>query len=152
MPTRAAIDDFLACDRVAVVGVSRKDQAFANAVYRHLREGGRTMVPVHPEADTIAGDDCAPSIADLPDDIEGVLVMVNADAAVDVVQQCIDRGVPRIWLHRGSGPGAVSDESVRRCREAGVEVVDGACPLMFAEPVGWFHRLHRAISGRRIAA
>ncbi len=152
MPTRAAIDEFLACDRVAMVGVSRKAQAFPNAVYRHLREGGRTMIPVHPAAETIAGDDCAPSVADLPDDIEGVLVMVNADAAVDVVQACIDRGVPRVWLHRGSGPGAMSDEAVRRCRDAGVRVVDGACPMMFAEPVGLIHRLHRAFSGRRIAA
>lgn len=151
MPTRAVIDEFLACDRMAIVGVSRDDRAFANAVYRHLRDGGRTMIPVHPTAEAIAGDDCARSVAELPDDVEGVVIMVRADAAVDVVQECIDRGVPRVWLHRGSGPGAVSAEAVRRCREAGVQVVDGACPLMFAEPVGWIHRLHRAISGRRVA-
>jgi hypothetical protein len=29
-----------------------------------------------------------------------------------------------------------------------VAVVEGACPLMFLEPVGWFHRAHRGI--RRI--
>ncbi len=152
MPTRAAIDDFLACDRVAVVGVSRNDKAFANAVYRHLRDGGRTMIPVHPDTETVAGDDCAPSVSELPDDVEGVLVMVNAEAAVDVVQECIDRGVPRVWLHRGAGPGAVSDEAVQLGRDGGIDVVDGACPMMFAEPVGFIHRLHRAVSGRRIAA
>ncbi len=152
MPTRAAIDDFLACDRVAVVGVSRNDKAFANAVYRHLRDGGRTMIPVHPSAGTIAGDDCAPSVGDLPDDVEGVLVMLNAEAALGVVQECIDRGVPRVWLHQGAGPGAVSDEAVQLCRDGGIDVVDGACPMMFAEPVGFIHRLHRMVSGRRIAA
>jgi hypothetical protein len=46
---------------------------------------------------------------------------------------------------------AVSDEAVARCREAGVEVVAGACPFMFDEPVRGVHRLHRFISGRRIA-
>jgi hypothetical protein len=51
----------------------------------------------------------------------------------------------------GAGRGAVSDEAVARCREAGVEVVAGACPFMFDEPVRGVHRLHRFISGRRIA-
>ena len=31
------------------------------------------------------------------------------------------------------------------CHEAGVDVVEGACPMMFLEPVGWFHRLHRSM-------
>ncbi len=57
-----------------------------------------------------------------------------------------------VWLHRGVGTGAVSERAVELCREAGVAVVDGACPLMFAEPVGAFHKLHRMISRRRIAA
>lgn len=42
----------------------------------------------------------------------------------------------------------MSPEAVALCREHGIEVVDGACPLMFSEPVGWFHRVHRV--GRRL--
>lgn len=151
MPTRAAIDEFLACDRLAVVGVSRDQKGFANQVYRHLRDQGRRMTPVHRQAHALEGDRCVTSIAELPDEVEGVLVMVNADAALEVVDACIERGIRRIWLHQGSGPGAVSDEAVRRCRDAGVLVVDGACPFMFAEPVGFIHRLHRMVSGRKIA-
>lgn len=151
MPTRAAIDEFLACDRLAVVGVSRDQKEFANQVYRHLRDHGRRMTPVHREALALEGDRCVPTIADLPGDIEGVLVMVKADDAVEVVDACIERNIPRVWLHRGAGPGAVSEEAVRKCEEAGVVVVDGACPLMFAEPVGLIHRLHRMVSGRKIA-
>ena len=37
-------------------------------------------------------------------------------------------------------------------RDAGVQVIDGACPLMFAEPVGWIHRLHRAQHARSCPA
>jgi predicted CoA-binding protein len=151
MPSRAAIDEFLACDRLAVVGVSRDQKAFANQVYRHLRDQGRHMTPVHRQAHALEGDRCVPSVLELSDEVQGVLVMVNADDALGVVDDCIERGIRRVWLHRGAGPGAVSEEAVRRCREAGVLVVDGACPLMFAEPVGLIHRFHRMISGRKIA-
>lgn len=33
----------------------------------------------------------------------------------------------------------------RELRSHGYDVVAGACPLMFLEPVGWFHRVHRAV-------
>lgn len=154
MPDRASIDDFLAQPHVAVVGVSRDSKQFANVVYRHLRAGGRTLYPVNAMADgaPLEGDQSYPSIAALPDPVDGVLIMVPADAAVDVARDAVARGVGRVWLHRGVGRGAVSEEAVRACRDAGVRVVDGACPLMFADPVHGVHRLHRALSGHRIAA
>lgn len=65
--------------------------------------------------------------------------MVPPGAAVGVVHQCAEAGIPRVWL----GLGAVSPEAVRLCREEGIAVVDGACPMMFAEPVGFAHRCHR---------
>jgi hypothetical protein len=38
---------------------------------------------------------------------------------------------------------------VQLCREQGIEVIAGACPLTFLEPVGWFHRVHRAVRRRK---
>jgi hypothetical protein len=38
----------------------------------------------------------------------------------------------------------VSEEALAVAHEHGLEVVAGACPLMFLEPVGWIHRVHRA--------
>ena len=40
-------------------------------------------------------------------------------------------------------PSAV--ELLELCQQNGVNVVAGACPLMFLEPVGWVHRGHPAI-------
>lgn len=144
MPTRAAIDDFLRNDPIAFIGVSRTDKAFANGVYRELRSHGHRLVPVHPSLDEIAGDACVPEVASLPDGIGGAIVMVGADRSAEVVRACLERGVPRIWLHRGVGPSSVSEEAVALCREAGVTVVDGACPLMYDAPTGFVHRIHRA--------
>ena len=38
MPSKQIIEDFLAQEHVALVGVSRDPKQFANAVYRHLRD------------------------------------------------------------------------------------------------------------------
>jgi predicted CoA-binding protein len=154
MPSRAAIDRFLAQEHVALVGVSHNPKDFANAVYRRLRDGGRTMYAVnHDESlTTVEGDPCYRRLAEVPDPVDGVIVMVPAEAAADVVRDAIARGIPRVWLHRGVGTGAVSKEAVALCRDHGIDVVDGACPLMFDEPVGWFHRVHRTIARGRFAA
>ena len=37
------------------------------------------------------------------------------------------------------------DEAIDVCRDNDMRVVAGACPLMFMEPVGWFHRAHRVV-------
>jgi predicted CoA-binding protein len=72
--------------------------------------------------------------------------MVPAPEAVAVVSDCLAAHVHHIWLFKGIGaPGAVSDEAVQLCRDAGVNVVEGACPLMFLEPVGVGHRIHRGV-------
>jgi predicted CoA-binding protein len=151
MPSKASIDRFLQGERLAFVGVSRNPKAFANAVAREFRDRGYEILPVNPNADEIEGVPCYRTIAELPD-VDGAVVMVPAAAAADVVEHCAARGIERVWLHRGAGQGSVSPEAVEAARTAGIEVVDGACPLMFLADTGWFHRLHRRFAGHRIAA
>jgi uncharacterized protein len=151
MPSRASIDRFLQSERVAVVGVSRNPKEFANAVYREFRDRGYEVLPVNPNTDEVEGVRCYRTIAELPD-VDGALIMVPAAGAAEVVEQCAARGIERVWLHRGAGQGSVADEAVDAARAAGIDVVDGACPLMFLPDTGWFHRLHRRLAGRRIAA
>ncbi len=141
MPSKAVIDDFLAQKRIALVGVSRDSKQFANMVYRSLKGKGYRVYPVNPHAETLEGDRCYASPAELPERVDGALVMVAPAAAAEAVRQCADAGIRRVWL----GNSAVSEEAVALCRERGIAVVDGACPMMFAEPVGFGHACHRFI-------
>lgn len=137
---------FLTSGRLAVVGASDDQRNFGNAVYRALRDHDIETVAVNPRTDVVAGDPSYPDLASVPGTIDGVIVMVGRDKAADVVRACIDYGVRRVWLFRGlGGPGALSDEAVKLCHDHGVEVVAGACPFMFLEPVGWFHKTHRTM-------
>lgn len=142
--TRAA-EAFLGVGRLAVVGASDEKDSFGRTVYAALRDAGVPVVAVHATAETVAGDPCHPSLADVPGTVEGVVVMVAAPASVAVVREVAARGIPRIWLFRGVGTGAASEEAVRVARELGLDVVPGACPLMFLAPVGGVHRFHRGI-------
>jgi len=151
MTTRAVIDEFLAQKCLAFVGVSHDPKQFSAAVYRELRDKGYELLPVNPAAEEIEGDRCYHSVSELPLHVDGAIVMVAADVSASVVQECIDHGIPRVWLHKGVGPSSVSAEAVALCSEHGIEVVDGACPLMFAEPVKGFHLVHRVerrVTGR----
>ncbi|HZS13934.1 MAG TPA: CoA-binding protein [Candidatus Dormibacteraeota bacterium] len=145
MPDLTTVTDFLAQPRLAFAGASRDSKQFANTVYRELRNHGHTMLPIHPEADAIEGDAAVPSPAALAGTVGGIVVMLKRDDALRATREAVDAGVPRVWLHQGVGASSVSDEAVQYCRDHGVAVVDGACPLMFLEPVAAFHRFHRGV-------
>lgn len=146
MLTTESVARFLAQPRITVVGASDEKSNFGGAIYRALKAHGHDVVAVNPKAQRVDGDPCHASLASVPVPLGGVLVMVRAADAVGVVRECLALQVRDIWLFKGlGGPGAVSDDAINLCHEAGVEVVEGACPMMFLEPVGVAHRIHRGL-------
>jgi predicted CoA-binding protein len=144
---RAAAEEFLAQDRIAVAGVSRDPRQPANAIYRRLRDAGHTVFALNPSAEAVEGDPCWATVAALPVKPDGVLIATHPEVAAAVARECAAAGVPRVWMHRSFGVGSVSDEATAACRDAGIAVLDGGCPLMFAEPVDPAHRCFRWILG-----
>lgn len=135
---------FLEGDRIAVIGASDAEGNMGEAVLHDLWLHGHKVVPVHPTARLAGGHRCYPTIDAVPGPVDGAVVVVPGPEAVEVVRRCLAAGVPAIWLFQGiGGRGAVSDEAIALCHEAGVPVVPGACPLMFTRPVGTVHRIHR---------
>lgn len=136
---------FLSAGRIAVVGASNEPKNFGHTILEALTDHGIDSVAVHPEAISVSGRPCYPDLHSIPDAVDGVIVMVPKDAALQVVRDCKERGISRVWLFKGAGPGSVSDEAIRFCDEHGISVVAGACPLMFLEPVSGVHKVHRAL-------
>lgn len=146
---RAAIE-FLTPGRTAVIGASRSKGNVGAAVARALRDHGHRAVVVHPTGVPVDGLPAYRTLEDVPGALDTVVVVVPASHAAEVVRSCAAIGVRRVWLFRGiGGPGAVSEEALEVADAAGIDVVAGACPFMFLRPVGWPHRLHRAVRRRR---
>lgn len=133
---KAGVDTFLESHRIAVVGVSRT-HGFANTAMKELRARGYEVYPVNEVADVVEGEPCYHSVAQVPGAVDGVLCVVPPEQAVRVVEDCVRTGVKRVWLQQGSE----SDAAIARGRQAGLDLVHGACILMYARPKG-IHRFH----------
>ena len=142
----ADVQRFLSLKRIAVVGVSDDPKSFGNVIFREMRSRGHDVVPIHPTTQLVENVTCYPDVADVPGDVDGAIIMVRHEHAVPVVDACAAKGIRSVWLFKGvGGAGAVSDEVLERCATHGMQVVAGACPLMFLEPVGGLHKFHRAM-------
>ena len=140
------VETFLGLPRIGVVGASDDPKNFGRTICHELRAHGRDVTAVHPTATTVDGGPCYPDLASVPGGVDGVIVMVAGAQAIQVVRQCIAQKIGWVWLFQGvGGAGAVTNEALELCAEHGISVVPGACPLMFLEPVAWFHRLHRGV-------
>jgi uncharacterized protein len=149
------IDSFLAGHRLALVGVSRDPKDFTRTVMRELLANGYEVVPVNPVAsehhDSIEGRTAYPRLTEVPGKMDGALVMTPAEVTPEVARDALAANVPRVWMHRGIGEGAVDDGAVELLRARGVEVVAGECPFMFVGKPAGAHRLHgwmRQLLGR----
>lgn len=143
MELQSAVDDFLAQRVIVVAGVSRDGKLPANHIFRKLKAAGYEVYPVNPNASEVEGQRCYPDLASVPARVEGVVVGTPPSAAADLVDECIRLGIPRVWMHRSFGEGSVSPDAEERCREAGIAVIPGACPMMYLEPVDVAHRCIR---------
>ncbi len=142
MTSKAAVQDFLSQKVLAVVGASRDPKKFGFMVYSDLKAKGYTVYPINPKAETIAGDKCYASLADLPEKPAGVVIVTPATQAEAMVNQAAQAGIPRVWLQQGSETPA----AIQFCQQNGIAAISGECIFMYAEPTAWFHRAHRFVN------
>jgi hypothetical protein len=138
-----ATREFLAQKSIAVAGVSRTEVDAANLVYRKLRSLGYQVFAVNPNAATVEGDPCYPDLKSIPAALDGVVIATRPEVAEQIVQECAELGITRVWLHRSFGAGSVSPKAVAFCHEHGITVIPGGCPQMFCEAADFGHRCMR---------
>lgn len=136
------VQDFLAQKKIAVVGVSDKRETGCNLGYRKFKEAGYTVYAVNPRLTSFEGDPCYRDLQSIPEKPEAVFILANPTVTDQIVQQCVELGIQRVWMHcmMGTKPGlaagmtSVSPEAVRNCTEHGIRVIPGACPNQFLNP------------------
>jgi len=145
------IQDFLAHQRIAMVGISRDEQSFSASLFKELSRRGYDVAPVNPKVKAVMGRNCVARVQDLEPPVQGALLMTSPAVTDLVVADCAEAGIKHVWMYRAGGQGAVSDKAIEFCRERGIQVVAGECPLMFLPGSGGIHGFHgliRKLTGR----
>ena len=135
------INEFIKDKNVAMVGVSRSPGKWGNMLFKAIKKKGYTVYPVNPAMQTVDGQECFHSVSNLPKDVKNVIFVTTPDITEKVLQDCLQSGIKRVWMHGGGGKGSQSPSSIEFCRQNGIEAVYDVCPMMFFPPVG-FHNIH----------
>ncbi|EYT47580.1 CoA-binding protein, partial [Dietzia sp. UCD-THP] len=78
--------------RWAVAGLSTNSARTAYGIAAYVRDLGHEIVPVHPKAETVHGQQGYPDLASVPGEIDVVDVFVNSQLAGGVVDDAIAKG------------------------------------------------------------
>jgi predicted CoA-binding protein len=146
------VEEFLAQDKIAVVGVSDQRDTGCNAAYHRFKEAGYTVSGVNPRITIFEEDPCYPDLASIPEKPDAVFILTNPSVTEEIVQQCVDLGIKQVWMHcmMGTKPGlaksmtSVSQDAVQMCLENGIMVIPGSCPNQFLKP-DFGHKMMRVI-------
>ncbi|MFJ6777036.1 CoA-binding protein [Kitasatospora sp. NPDC091257] len=113
-------------DTWAVVGLSTNTARAAYGVARVLQEYGKRIVPVHPKAEPVLGEQGYASLAEVPFPVDVVDVFVNSALAGEVADQAVAAGARAVWFQLG----VVDEAAYGRTRAAGLAMVMDRCPAI----------------------
>lgn len=116
----------------AVVGLSGNRSRAAYRVAEVLQRFGKRVVPVHPKAERVHGEDGYASLADIPFPVDVVDVFVNSELAGAVADEAVAAGAKAVWFQLG----VVDTEAYERTRAAGLDMVMDRCPAIEIPALG----------------
>ncbi len=120
---RLMLDD---CETWAVVGLSANTARTAYSIAALLQERGKRIVPIHPGAPLVLGEQGYASLAEVPFDIDVVDVFRRSEAAGEFADQAVAVGARGVWFQLG----VVDEDAFARTRAAGVPMVMDTCPAI----------------------
>ena len=141
------VHDFLAQKRIAVAGVSRNhsDHPVGNLIYQRLKKTGHDVFAVNPHMQSFEGDRCYSNLKSIPGGVDGVVIITRPEITEQIVRDCSDADVRRVWMHQSMGTkgSSVSPDAVEYCRQHDISVIAGACPMMFGSGADLGHTCMR---------
>ncbi|MEV6422516.1 CoA-binding protein [Streptomyces sp. NPDC051662] len=113
-------------DTWAVVGLSNNQSRAAYGVAAVLQRYGKRVVPVHPKAEPVHGEQGYASLADIPFPVDVVDVFVNSELAGAVADEATAIGAKAVWFQLG----VIDEQAYDRTRAAGLDMVMDRCPAI----------------------
>jgi len=114
------------CETWAVVGLSGNPDRTAFSIARLLQSRGKRIVPIHPAAPTVLGEQGYAELADVPFPVDVVDVFRRSSAAGEFADQAVAIGARGVWFQLG----VIDEEAFERTVAAGVAMVMDTCPAI----------------------
>lgn len=114
------------CETWAVVGLADHPERTAYRIAALLKQRGKRVVPIHPLAEPVHGEQGYAALADVPFPIDVVDVFRRSDKAGEFADQAVAIGAKAVWLQLG----VIDEDAFRRTTEAGVPMVMDVCPAI----------------------
>ena len=117
--------------RIAVVGIKPESQKSAPAFYvpSYLQRAGYEVVPVpvyFPDATEMLGERVYRSVADVPGDVDMVVMFRRSADVPSHVDDIIAKKPKTVWMQLGIH----NDAAAERLTEAGIDVVQDRCTMV----------------------
>jgi uncharacterized protein len=114
------------CQTWAVVGLSNNTSRAAYGVAKFLQSHGKRVVPVHPSAETVHGEQGYATLAEIPFPVDCVDVFVRSDLAGPIANQAVEIKARAVWFQLG----VVDPEAYTRTTASGLTMVMDRCPAI----------------------
>lgn len=110
----------------AVVGLSGDPSRTAYRIAQLLQQRGKKIIPIHPSAPVVLGEQGYASLAEVPEHIDVVDVFRRSEAAGAFVDEAIAVGTGGVWLQLG----VIDHDAFARASAAGLPMVMDTCPAI----------------------
>lgn len=110
----------------AIVGLSGNPDRTAYEIAALLQKRGKRIVPVHPSAPTVLGEQGYATLADVPFPIDVVDVFRKSDSAGQFADEAVAVGAKAVWFQLG----VIDEAAFERTIAAGVPMVMDTCPAI----------------------
>ena len=101
------------CETWAVVGLSGDPSRTAYEIARYLQQRGKRIVPIHPSAPVVLGQQGYATLADVPFAVDVVDVFRRSEAAGEFADQAVAVGAKAVWFQLGVVDVDAFDRTVR---------------------------------------
>jgi len=109
-----------------VVGLSNNTSRAAYGVARFLQGHGKRIVPVHPAAETVHGEQGYATLAEIPFAADCVDVFVRSELAGAIADQAVGMNARAVWFQLD----VVDQDAYARTTAAGLTMVMDHCPAI----------------------
>jgi len=114
------------CETWAVVGLGNHPERTSYRIAALLQRMGKRIVPIHPDAEDVHGEQGYRTLAEVPFPVDVVDVFRRSEAAGEFADQALAIGARGVWFQLG----VIDEEAFRRTTAAGVPMAMDTCPAI----------------------